>query len=216
MSKEERYAIWNRYYQKHKTEINARRKIVRESYKNKLSEAENKIVELEKENANLKEVIEGYKKIVKWCDKCDKLADLEEELKHAEENCINKTCVVFKDKEDCVAKLLELEKENKELKCECRRCVYTDSPCILSDYGKDKNGICDYFKDVFEELQNWKDEWQEQVQKATDEGYARTLQTIQLTKAKEIIKKLISDNRKVWVYSDVREEAEQFLSEVEK
>ncbi len=32
-------------------------------------------------------------------------------------------------------------------------------------------------------------------------------------KAKEIIKKLISDNRKVWVYSDVREEAEQFLKE---
>lgn len=38
----------------------------------------------------------------------------------------------------------------------------------------------------------------------------------QLTKAKEIINKLISDNRKVWVYSDVREEAEQFISEVEK
>lgn len=40
------------------------------------------------------------------------------------------------------------------------------------------------------ENQKWKDEWQEQVQKATDEGYARTLQTIQLTKAKEIIKYL--------------------------
>ena len=37
------------------------------------------------------------------------------------------------------------------------------------------------------ENQKWKDEWQEQVQKATDEGYARTLQTIQLTKATEII-----------------------------
>lgn len=34
---------------------------------------------------------------------------------------------------------------------ECRRCIYTDSPCILSDYGKDKNGICDHFKDVFDE-----------------------------------------------------------------
>ena len=67
------------------------------------------------------------------------------------------------------------------------------------------------------ELENWKSEWQEQVQKATDEGYARTLQTIQLTKAKEIIKKLIALNRKEWIYSDVREEAEQFLnSEVEK
>jgi uncharacterized protein YoxC len=71
--------------------------------------------------------------------------------------------------------------------------------------------------DLKEELKKWKDEWQEQVQKATDEGYARTLQTMQLTKAKEIIKKLISLNRKEWIYSDVREEAEQFLNrEVEK
>lgn len=43
------------------------------------------------------------------------------------------------------------------------------------------------------ELKEWKDEWQEQVQKATDEGYARTLQTIQLTKATEIIKTLVDD-----------------------
>lgn len=38
----------------------------------------------------------------------------------------------------------------------------------------------------------------------------------QLTKARELIEKLISLNRKEWVYSDVREEAEQFLQEVEK
>ncbi|MBR2724902.1 MAG: hypothetical protein IKB72_05645 [Ruminococcus sp.] len=65
---------------------------------------------------------------------------------NAEENCINKTCVV---------KLLELEAENA---CECRRCVYSDSPCILSDYGKDKNGICDHFKDVFDENAELKEE----------------------------------------------------------
>ena len=47
-----------------------------------------------------------------------KIKELEEKLKHAEENCINKTCVVLKDKEDCVAKLLELEKENAELKAD--------------------------------------------------------------------------------------------------
>ncbi len=46
--------------------------------------------------------------------------------------------------------IADLEKENADLKCECRRCVYTDSPCILSDYGKDRNGICDHFKDVFD------------------------------------------------------------------
>ena len=48
-------------------------------------------------------------------------------------------------------KIEQLEKENAELKSECRRCVHTDCPCILSDYGKDRNGICDHFKDVFDE-----------------------------------------------------------------
>lgn len=59
------------------------------------------------------------------------------------------------------------------------------------------------------ELKKWKDEWQEQVQEATDEGYARTLQTIQLTKAKEIIKNLL-----VYVPVDLKEyeEAKQFLN----
>ncbi len=118
-------------------------------------------------------------------------------------------------------KVKQLEKENADLKCECRRCVYSDTPCILSDYGKDRNGICDHFKDVFEELNNWKDEWQEQVQKATDEGYARTLQTMQLNKAKELLKKLVLE---VKGYEEINgydtcepvQEAEQFISEVEK
>ena len=71
-----------------------------------------------------------------------------------------------------------------------------------------------------EEIKNWKDEWQEQVQKATDEGYARTLQTIQLSKAKEIIKKYLAigvGGKITQNYLDVTKEAEQFLnSEVEK
>jgi hypothetical protein len=119
-------------------------------------------------------------------------------------------------------RIADLEKENAELKCECRRCVYTDSPCILSDYGKDRNGICAHFKDVFDEnaelndeLKKWKDEWQEQVQKATDEGYARTLQTMQLTKAKELLKQWLSlCGFKV---EKLVKDTEQFLnSEVEK
>ena len=67
-----------------------------------------------------------------------------------------------------------------------------------------------------------KKEWQEQVQKATDEGYARTLQTIQLTKAKEIIKKfLLWENdwhEKTESKYKLLKQAEQFLkdSEVEK
>lgn len=58
-----------------------------------------------------------------------------------------------------------------------------------------------------------KKEWQEQVQKATDEGYARTLQTIQLTKAKEIIKMLISDGSMLEIGQIA--EAEQFLKDSE-
>lgn len=57
-------------------------------------------------------------------------------------------CCLF-NPDNC--KYRQLQKENADLKCECRRCVYTDSPCVLSDYGKDKNGICDHFKDVFDE-----------------------------------------------------------------
>lgn len=73
-----------------------------------------------------------------------------------------------------------------------------------------------------EELQKWKDEWQEQVQKATDESYSRTLQTIQLTKAKELLKKVVTDFHNmdcVTVHIDKTiAKAEQFLkkSEVEK
>lgn len=62
MTKEERYAIWNRYYQRHKTEINARRKIVRENYKNKLSKAEKQMAELEGQVTRAFEVLEGKRK----------------------------------------------------------------------------------------------------------------------------------------------------------
>ena len=60
-----------------------------------------------------------------------------------------------------------------------------DLPAIAYMQGAEKQKKKDE-----EELKKWKDEWQEQVQKATDEGYARTLQTIQLSKAKEILKSL--------------------------
>ena len=67
------------------------------------------------------------------------------------------------------------------------------------------------------ENQKWKDEWQEQVQKATDEGYARTLQTIQLTKAKELLERFLGLGN-LWDldckdYFPLRKEAEQFLKE---
>ena len=65
----------------------------------------------------------------------------------------------------------ELERENRLLGERCNQ--------LLKDKG-----------DLTDELANWKDEWQEQVQKAIDEGYARTQQTIQLTKAEEMLRSL--------------------------
>ena len=93
----------------------------------------------------------------------------------------------------------ELEKENADLKCECKRCVYTDSPCILSDYGKDRNGICAHFKDVFDEnaeLKNrdcWKSCEYANPKAELIEQHTKDVQN--LTKAKEIIKLLLWDLR---------------------
>ena len=107
----------------------------------------------------------------------------------------------------------DLEKENAELKE------------ALEGYKKiakwcDK---CDKIAELKLENQKWKDEWQEQVQKANDEGYARTLQTIQLTKAKEIIRSLYFiiqgriDYKGNIPLEDEMYRANQFLnSEVEK
>lgn len=44
-----------------------------------------------------------------------------------------------------------LEKENAGLKSECRTCVYTDSPCVRSDYPS-KDGVCSHYKNVFDEI----------------------------------------------------------------
>ena len=73
------------------------------------------------------------------------------------------------------------------------------------------------------ELKNWKDEWQEQVQKAIDEGYARTLQTLQLTKATDHIKQLLdclkqdtNDPETNYYVCQYMDKAEQFIKEIEK
>lgn len=88
-----------------------------------------------------------------------------------------------------------------------------------------KSGIATLEKENAElksENQKWKDEWQEQVQKATDEGYARILQTIQLTKAKELLKEFVHHYKDKTIYienmQDLLEQVERFIkdSEVEK
>lgn len=123
---------------------------------------------------------------------------------------------------ELIAYVNKLEKENSELNCECRRCVYTDCPCVLSDYGKDRNGICDHFKDVFDENAELKEKY---VKECEDVMYAVTNYSKQLTKAKELIRFWVNDfydgfNSSIR-YEERRkalEESEQFLkdSEVEK
>ena len=71
-------------------------------------------------------------------------------------------------------------------------------------------------KQLREENAELRKEWQEQVQKATDEGYARTLQTIQLAKAKNYLKYFIEILKKLGANKEpLVIEAEQFLKDSE-
>ena len=126
------------------------------------------------------------------------------------------------DFDDAIHRIVRLEEENAKLKSECRRCVYTDCPCVLSDYGKDRNGICDHFKDIFDENVELKEEL---------EGFRLKLEALEgqtlwkdikdkseligkLTKAKELLTRFVMAS----VYFNGKEidlikEAEQFLKE---
>ena len=106
-------------------------------------------------------------------------------------------------------KIAELEKENAELKAQLES--ERDLPTIAYMQGAEKQKKKDE-----EELKKWKDEWQEQVQKATDEGYARTLQTMQLTKAKELLKRWVELSKpklEGYPIPPIQEQTEQFLKE---
>jgi trans-2-enoyl-CoA reductase len=113
-------------------------------------------------------------------------------------------------------KVAELEKENAELRNlkDVADLIRLNNSSVVTMAQLNNNNVA-----LRKENAELRKEWQEQVQKATDEGYARTLQTIQLTKAKEIIKELLSScfgyNSKTVNY-EIKAEAEQFLSEVEK
>lgn len=109
--------------------------------------------------------------------------------------------------EEQIAKLKEENKELKEVHESDKRSL-----ALIAEKGADleKENI-----KLKEEIKKWKDEWQEQVQKANDEGYARTLQTIQLNKAKKIIGNLyaICKDNHYPNTSVLIEQAEQFLKE---
>lgn len=142
-----------------------------------------------------------------------------------EGSCYPSTTIFDKDKTcksyspDYEGYIAELEKENADLKCECRTCVYTDSPCVRSDYPS-KDGVCSHYKNVFEENAELKGiNTHTLSQLNLDNGELIT----QLTKAKEIITDLLN----VFVYDladdemdtghiDTKLKAEQFLKEIKK
>ena len=98
--------------------------------------------------------------------------------------------------------IAELEKENAELKADndARKFAMAMSEKVENQ--------------LREENAKLKKEWQEQVQKATDEGYARTLQTIQLSKAKELLKRVQGYTENLDDEADkLYDEIEQFLKE---
>ena len=132
--------------------------------------------------------------------------------------------VICKMAEPREKRITELE-EKISILLSCKNCPENKGGLICA---KEYENKClaqkiEFIKELQEENAELKDEWQEQVQKANDEGYARTLQTIQLTKAKDHIKKLLdclkqdtNDPQTNYYVCQYMDKAEQFLREVEK
>ena len=87
---------------------------------------------------------------------------------------------------DCIEwfadRIADLEKENAKLKSECRTCVYTDSPCVLSDYPS-KNGVCSHYKNVFEENEELKEQHKVDLRQIQAILNQRSIQNKKLIKA---------------------------------
>ncbi len=140
------------------------------------------------------QIIDNQNKLL--LEKEQKIKELEKELEQAKKVQVVEHFEAYGQCRDS-RRIASLEKENEELKKECRSCVHTDCPCILSDYGKDRNGICDHFKDVF------------------DENIELKEANKQLTKAKDLIRNLLRVTYgEGWNYSlDVKVKVEDFLKE---
>ena len=124
----------------------------------------------------------------------------EEQLHIVQEINTSDLCSIISSRNSSLEdEIRRLKNENKLLGERCNQ--------LLADKGK-----------LTDELDKWKDEWNDQVIKANEEGFARTKQTIQLSKAKELIEDMydkIPASHSDY-YKDVMERARQFLSEVEK
>jgi hypothetical protein len=121
-----------------------------------------------------------------------------------------------------------MTKLEKEIRCECTRCVYSDSPCIRSDFGVEKDeDVCPNYKNVFVAYSQLKEENAELEKEIAElreklnfsTQYYRGEEAMrQLTKAKVCLEQLVSEITvgELEVDPNVLQQAEQFLSEVEK
>ena len=133
----------------------------------------------------------------------NRIAELENKIADIKANC--DLAIEGRD-----VKIMELEQQIEQAK---EDVVENESDCANC-------GLRQENAELKEELAKWKDEWQEQVQKAIDEGYARTQQTIQLTKANSLLadvyKIAMSDwNDPKW-HDQVLRNAREYLKEIEK
>lgn len=100
------------------------------------------------------------------------------------------------DFDDAIHRIVRLEKENAALKCECRTCVHTDSPCVRSDYPS-KDGVCSHYKNVFERNAELKEKNRVLDCMLTGESLSSNERKHQLDKAIELILKLYNAGRDV-------------------
>ena len=168
---------------------------------NRLAELEDKLAnadyQLEGRDIKIKELETRCNELfLQTCEQAEKIKELKAD------NDARKFAMAMSEKVE-----KQLREENADLKEEVNKTAFA------------RGNLEEENTELRKELKEWKDEWQEQVQKANDESYARTLQTIQLTKAKELIEDMynkIPASHSDY-YKDVMERARQFLnSEVKK
>jgi len=170
---------------------------------------EKRIAELEKENAEL----DSQKNRNKYCYSC---VNATEKCFRNEIGC---PCEKYKSYKDENAEL------EREIRCECSRCVYSDSPCIRSDYGVEKEeDVCPNYENVFvaySQLKKENAELKKKCYKKAVKDYCKVEKL--LTKAKELLKNLLdvakfyNKHRDKGAIMDITPiyDAEQFLKESE-
>lgn len=121
----------------------------------------------------------------------------EEQLHIVQEINTSDLCSIISSRNSSLEdEIRRLKNENKLLGERCNQ--------LLADKGK-----------LTDELDKWKDEWNDQVIKANEEGFARTLQTIQLSKAKDLLAKwveLYKPKSDTALPTPIQVETEQFLN----